>query len=331
MRRWWIAAVVLLVACAPSVSTPGGTPTPFVVAQPTDRSTVAPTAEAATAAPVTPTPPSPTPILPTPALPDSDDSAFYLGDLVLAQADSACQLPCWQGLRIGQSQPEQARQVFDDTFSFNGMLDLSLDTRDTEFMDVDGLDEYYPIGHLWMIDNVIGIATVFRVEDNMLAGIVFKWITSDNDRPIVRMTPQQIIEELGTPDHFLVRINGTERADIGNAIMMLIYKQGAVFSFEHFVPIEVVEDPDNPGYFKSRTVELCLGNQDNMGVVGKMYLGESFNSDLTDLSSLQRRFTTQIIDFRRLRPLSEVFGISADDVTALAHVQDNVCLHTEAD
>lgn len=299
--------------------------------------TVTPSPTVATAT-QTPSPtatriPSSTPILPTPVLPKSDETNIYLADLLFSQAYSNCQLPCWQGLIIGQSTPEQARRLFNDSFAFNGISDLSFNTRDTEFLGVEGLKGYYPLGYEWVTEgDIISIGTLFEVDKEVLAGIVFKWITGDYGRPAVRITPQQVIEEIGLPDHFLVATDGTARADIGNARIQLIYHQGIVVNFDHFIPIEVVFDPANPGYFQSRTEELCLDNQDEIEwVIGSILLTESFDPDLADLSSLQRRFTTNVINFRQLKPLSDVFDISPEGLTELVHTQDNVCLYKEAD
>jgi hypothetical protein len=151
---------------------------------------------------------TPTEILPTP---DFIDSPLVDGFLISPSLDSDCQLPCWHGLRVGESDREDVQRMFDETLGFNGMLDFFTEHRlpevtiSTFHLDLPGTQA---TGHEWAAPPMAGFFGLYMLVDEdtgILQGIQLVLTSSYDTYPYELLSAQQVLRELGTPSSIYAR------------------------------------------------------------------------------------------------------------------------------
>lgn len=175
-----LTILLILTACAAATESPPPTAVLSNTPPPTATSTDTPVPT------ITPSPtlsPTTTEILTTPdfeALPIAENFLFAPG------SDPDCQLPCWQGLRVGESDREDVQRMFREVFGFNGEMDYPLEAYPYEdnpylLLIMDYTPEDYPeliaTGHSWFWENgtIFDIYLWLHQETDLLAGIYFAY------------------------------------------------------------------------------------------------------------------------------------------------------------
>jgi hypothetical protein len=211
MKKWKtvlgvVACIFLLAGCANADST-------VVQATPTSSpaSTIAATSSVAAA-------------LPTQALPTPDflNASIAKGFLLAPSQAADCQLPCWQGFRIGVSKRQDVRRFFNELFGFSDSFDVFQQPLDEVKLETAGLNipGTYAAGYIW--PRPTGAFEFYMLLDEnsgTLQGIQLL------NTPIVgnykAHTPQDVIKSLGAPSSAYAKVIGD-----GISLMLLYGKLG---------------------------------------------------------------------------------------------------------
>ncbi|NDJ54241.1 MAG: hypothetical protein GYB68_14315 [Chloroflexi bacterium] len=262
---------------------------PDRVSSPTSTRETAPTEAPATqvdaTAPASPAPsPSQTPTtfpLDPPPARDFFDTAVA-DDFLFSPTDVAnCNLPCWQGLRVGASSTQAVQAVFSDQLGL-GPLDLIRDNpvrgrynyRDDvpEAIPPDG---YLITGQEWRFfgpDLDFAAYALLNLSTDRLASLSFVWRFGAYRVPTV----QRAVDELGPPDQILTfalsQLIPEDVSKLQSVPLVLVYDEGMLLSFN----LPQSERPD--GRF-----EVCLNE---LPLFGSVHLTEPI-SDLADLTTTQ--------------------------------------------
>lgn len=308
-------------------STPNTQEKVTVVASSEPTTTVAPTStpiailtETPSATPTaTPTVgPSPTSI-PTPAF----GSSRVGNDFLFGNQPEGCELPCWQGLVVGESDTHDVQQAFETAFGFSGMSDLPMEKA---FTDSQGKPDLLVLPQQWFFgDSGDTFFVGARVQkDSLMLQMIQFYGQGSQFEPYVN--PQWILRNLGTPSHLLVSLGITEAANWANLELLISYSRGiTVYYGLRVVPV-VGLDSSNP------SAELCLSNMTKYPLID-VFLTRPFEGD--DTNTLLSPLSYKGIDLDKVRvenyrPLEEVFGISLEEVTKLAQERDNACIYAPA-
>jgi hypothetical protein len=282
---------------------------------PTATSTITPTAT------ITPRPtrtsiPTETPVLPTPAYSD-----WTLPDDFLLGAQTAdCQLPCWQGLWMGESGPDEIQRMFETTFGFSSQHDF--------FPDQIVIEGEYFVSRRWIVDeqkeDLFGLSVSTNSDTYLLRGISFGW---SGTRFQQYLTPWQVIKELGPPTFIYAAVTQGERyMGVGRLDLLVIYREGMTFYFERTVP--VLQSQNASGEYELRA-ELCPTDAQwsltPHPTKDFAFLTEPFPEEPgSPLSTIQKH----ALSFRdRLNSL-EKFEVTIDEFVDVAEEQDR-CLYLE--
>lgn len=288
----------------------GGSEQPEIADTPTNGPTLTPS--------ITPTrtpKPTSTPILPTPVLPD-----WVLDDFLFGYAPPGCELPCWQGLRVDESTGDDVQNVFDTVFSFNGMKDFAMRYPDTG--DSLKTESSYARSHQWIFGE--GPLQQFTIrawldkETNVLKALNFRWdFTPENTQ--IEMSAQRMIQELGPPDHFLVRVGLTERADQGNLTMSMIYSFGLKYGADLHIPILAQGD--------NYVAEFCLDNSRKNWTGGSILIMEPFADDFDEWTPIQVELLGD--PYERMLPIEDVFGMTIEAISEKVLSGEQTCFYSK--
>jgi hypothetical protein len=252
----------------------------------------------------TPTPPP----LPTAMMEDF----LFAGNLT-----PDCWLPCWNGLRIGQSGRADVQEMFNTALGFTGRNlfeePLPYGYR-PHLRGQDIMAQYWTSG-----DPFWNFGTLYIVTEDtgVLQAISFEWLSYFPGRP----TPQRVLRELGAPSHMLVRLeSGLIYPNQGGFSLMMIYQAGMIFIFDGGIWIDTtITDAGTEG-----EIEFSLG--ENLDIfAGAVRIVGPIDDNLENLTPLQTFFLEGTND---LVPIQDVFGVSLEEITELAQ-QENPCLYTE--
>lgn len=189
---------------------------------------VVPASSATTLSPEPTTIPTLNPALPTPDFTQSEIADQYL----LAPSGSGCQLPCWQGLRIGVSTREDVLGVLNSLFDFGGYVDFfddnsvtKLDSVSRSLLDVPGVEGS---GYSWVTtETLFSLLAVVDAETGVLQGLQFRHVTGLYTERLPHRytirTPREIIEQLGSPAAIYTTGQGSWLMAV-----LLFYEQGIV-------------------------------------------------------------------------------------------------------
>jgi hypothetical protein len=239
---------------------------------------------------------------------------------VLSSASTypACQLPCWYGLRPGESPIKQVDTVFDEVFQFGGKIHLvdvlseglplsSADTPGTSYVSL-----------LWQMDETQEETGAFIIDAVFDEALILQGIEiwQNSEGAYATESAQQIIQALGRPEH--IRLDGSkvgyERA--GYLYIQLVYTRGV----ELF--IIYVQDPltiDPLSY-----APLCFTAPPEMSYT---YLVPAFSAiDPEAMTIVQREWIGHSFsEDSGLRPVDEVLEMTEDQFLDLI-LQQEPCI-----
>ncbi len=298
MKRLLILATLLiLTACTAATVEPV---TPTAVPSDTPLPTVSPT-PTRTPFPTWP-PPSPTP--------DFLDSPIANGFQFAPSTDPMCQLPCWQGLRVGESDKEDVLMMFDELLGIREGLRVSTD--------ITGFPDMEIIGYSWDLEdserNTIGslaLNTSIDQETGILKGIHIDTISFGQYKI---PTPQQIIKELGSPSVIYADSTGSL------VRLMLLYYEGIVSQSVTDASLEqqVIDDETKI------VVNYCL-NQ--IPATTLNHIVEPFDDIMeTGLDSVQNAAFGEYLRAAGFSPIEEVFGLTVEEFVEIALDDENPCI-----
>ncbi len=357
-----LAALLILTACtAPITATPSPSPTATLTtspptststAIPTPTTTPSPTVYASPTFPVFPT----ATITPTPTeygrLPPTPAHFLYLylsRDFLFGPSnDPTCQLPCWQGLRVGESNRQDIQGVLDTVFQFNGTVDHFKDNPLDELTilvltsDLPGTEA---VGYEWVDtskeDNNSSFVTYFIVDESsgILQGINFGYYPKGMFRTY---TPQEVIEKLGIPSYLassVFKMGAEGVSDVGLITnLRLIYKDGIAFDFSYWVLVQSRNTTDGE---KEVYAEYCLDGI-KLDIGGDVYIVAPFTDlfedelnpiqemwiyDLVDMSGAVPGWYYEIADSKGIiESRGELFGVSTEEFAETALQVEHPCL-----
>jgi hypothetical protein len=277
------------------------------------------TVSARTVVPAPTDTPSPTRFFPpTPTLSPALLEALFFGG-----KSEDCQLPCWEGLSIGESTPEDVQSVFDRIFGVNGYL---YDTSDW----ANNLPEYTEMAEFWRFepeDTSSSYVGKFYVlawvdsESQLLEGLQFNFsviFTPGSEEPQPDANFQRILRELKTPSTWLVELRPGGQGE-GFHIQFYSYiKYASGINFYHFgeLPATVSSTADG---IEQYTAELCLSDHFARSINISRPITES-GANPTPL----QEFLNQPVDMEVI-PIEDALGINLKAIYQRATEEDNPC------
>lgn len=264
---------------------------------------------------------SPSPF-PTPAPTPIFGSARVGNDFLFGNQPEGCELPCWQGLVVGESDAQDVQKMFETAFGFSGISNLPPGRAfdDADEPDLLLLPQQWSFG-----DSGDTFAVVAWVQKaSLVLEAVHFYGQGSRFEPYVN--PQRILRELETPSHILVSLGITELADWANLELLIIYNEGITVYYGVRVIRVIGWDGSNP------SAELCLGNIPKHPLTD-VFLTKPFEGD--DIGTLLSPLQYMGIDIDKIyteayQPFEEVFGMSLEEVTKLAQEKNNACIYAPA-
>lgn len=317
----------IMVGCSSPVDEPLPTKTSMIPTLTPTAIEPQPIMTAAATEPITEPPPTVTvTAFPTPAL-----SEALIGDDFLFEPSSVsgCQLPCWQGLRVGQSGRADIQRVFDEVFGFHGHRQF---IPDEPPVPTSLPFEFYAAGYIWNSHNSedeiesFVFNTFYERATFALRALEF---AASYERFNVHLLPYRIMEELGQPSHMLMGFVGGERADAVNFWMDIVYAEiGMVFHFSNiFLPGSIGLYPDHI----EAELDLCLDNESwstEYVDYRQVLILNPLPENLDEMSSLQ----SYLLPYETAEPIFSVpdfFKVSLEDITVMALQGSEDCLTGE--
>jgi hypothetical protein len=235
-----------------------------------------------------------------------------------ALADPTCQLPCWYGLRPGESPIKQVDTVFDEVFQFGGQIhltDLLEEGLPLSSMEAPGLSY---VSLLWQIDpnaEETGAFIIDAVFDQalMLRGIQM-W--QNPEGAYATESVQQMLQALGRPQHIGLDVSKVGYEQIGYLYIHILYTRGVslliIYAQEPlteepltYEPLCLNQAPEMS--YTSLVTAFNIAEPDQMNIIHRDWIG---------------RFLSQDSD---LRPVDEVLEMSEDQFIDLI-LQPQPCI-----
>ncbi len=322
MKRFLILITLLtslltLTACAAAAESP----TPTASPSPTATATVTPSPTATATSPT----PSNTPEAADISLTDTiPDAPIFNGYLFAPYDDPECQLPCWQGLVIGESGRDDVQEVF---ARLTGIEDYDF-FEDYEVEDQLDLGILEPIsldraaGYEWLRepgDGLHALSLIAIMDENQerLEGL---WIDTGGDS----LTPQYVLMNLGAPSNIYVSMNWYY--DDVRFPMIFVYSDKGLAIFFYPIVILPLEEKDGISY-----ATYCLND---VHIGSSSYIVEPFeNWDLTDVETLPIVFKNWIgyrISSEYVRTIESVTDLTIPEIVDLANSEENACIDIQA-
>jgi hypothetical protein len=232
-----------------------------------------------------------------------------------------CQLPCWQGLRVGISNRKDVQAMFDTVFGFDGQIDVFQENR--QLLDSYELYGTEAGGHLWWVPEIseepeganFGLYFLVDKQSGILQGIQIV-NAPFNTHAYETYTPQQVLQRLGEPSAAYIwpAIRGTIQ-------LLLIYEEQGIASYMITQPIdEVFWTQDYP--FSLAT--YCL---DEQVILANSYITEPIAGvSEEELSPIQYVWFGERITL--LRPI-EIVGLTKTDLYLLATQAATPCIEID--
>ncbi len=318
MKRLLIFATLLIfTACAAATVEPvAPTAAPTNTLQPSPTLSPDPTLTAV---------PSPSPTIPQPILspfptiplttptPDFMDTHIVNEYLFAPSVDPDCQLPCWQGLRIGESTKEDVVRMFDEVLDIREGLKLSTDESITRIPGTELIWYWWDIrdteGNL---DGWFTLKTILDDETDILQCIDI--VTAPYEMYEIQ-TPQQVIRELGRPSAIYV-----DNTSFYLMNLMLLYDEGIVSLSTTAISID--EQP-----IGEHTVEVvtnyCLNE---IPLSREVIIVESVN-DITaaSLTPILNAWVGEDL-LEALVPIEDALGLTEEAFVKIALDDENPCI-----
>lgn len=247
---------------------------------------------------------------PTPSLPD-----WMMEDFLFGSAPSACDLPCWQGLKINQSTGDDVQSVFDNALGFKGMRSFTEQRVSESYLHSEST---FGMTHRWKFEDGDDFTVYIWLENstNILKALDFSW----SSRALIGgVTPRSIIEHLDTPDHVLALISLREDAAQSVLELKFIYNEGLVY----FMALRVaILDKEGKAI-----AELCPSPTNVQPHGGGVLLIEPFEQGLDNLSPVQDEFMGSSI--RESASFEYLFGLNNEDLANYILNPGNTCLYSK--
>lgn len=270
-----------------------------------------------------------TPVLPTPALPpDIAEDFFFTGSY------PGCQLPCWQGLVVGESGRDDIQAFFDTVLGFHGTREFGPESAPELEYDLWPPD-IRASGYAWAVpvaETVQGFGVnVYYEHDTFILRAIE--VSSGYHLYNATLPPQRIVEELGMPGDFMMGLVGTERGDVVRLRILMAYSEGIIFDIgEVFTPITLSISENHAG----GAYELCLGgerwNQEYATGHWHIYIFEPWEGGPENLAPLQEDLITlgsaPTPSLTDLMPVQDFFNVSSEELAAILLQEDDACLST---
>jgi hypothetical protein len=233
----------------------------------------------------------------------ADDYFFAISE------DPDCRLPCWQGLRVGESEESDVLQRFDDVFGYLSFSPAPLGTG-LGFYSLPE-DGFRPVGYYWDFDDgYFDALAVVEDGSGTIRTLVFNNSARLGNGEVTFHTPQAILRALGEPAaihaEFLETAPTAPVAGLGR--VFIVYDQGIAFFL--VMSYDVMEYD---------TFQFCLGQQPTME---RIMIFEPYSGADDELDELQRA----ILRRTYYPTVEEIFGLSPADLTRIARTEDNACL-----
>ena len=312
--------VLLIAGCRPaSAPTLTSPPPPTVTPRPTFTQRATPTSTVTPTTNPSPTP-EPTPI-PTPGVPPTRvpleatrlNQDIFFGESAVAN----CELPCWNGLTVGQSGEDDIEAFF------KNVIGLDEPPRAVEISPSDILDlpdTYSRRTYEWMplYDSEdeeggdFGLTLYYYRSPATLAGIRINSMYGPFDRG---MTPQRVLRELGTPSDIHMSVSDPERSIDGFTSLYILYSEGYIFRYLTYITFNLVDGG----------VQFCLDdyhwNNDYDLYTVSAYIVEPF----TEIPPFIQAFYHGGFTFEESNTMSAIFGVSLEEVTDMVTENDWAC------
>jgi hypothetical protein len=226
--------------------------------------------------------------------------ALFEGFLFNHEPPDDCNLPCWQGLQVGQSTEEEVHQWFE------AVLGSSPPLKDRSDYASNILEMFYT----WQLrpepDGMVGQLGIRFWLDRGSRRLQRIWFLWDPLIPNVN-SPQQIIQELGPPTSWTLMVEGVRNARIES---FMVYDSGIAFA--HTFMAASIPVKNEAGESISAPIEFCLDRTDSWSTAvisgGKYTGGDPFYA------------------YRPQTSIDVVTGIAFDDIIARALQNEHVCL-----
>lgn len=248
---------------------------------------------------------------PMPSLDEATLSDLFFGD----SATSSCDLPCWQGIVVGESKIGAAFDAFETVFR----LDANQHPPENINLNMLGLDV---IAYSWANPEPYG-GDIFRIQawydtnTDIIYSLGFYWDATEV--PLDLPSPFHVLKERGLPSNIyaLAEVGGT----LGNYILFLVYDDGVTFYYiSDLLTVNLIETEHE--YVPEMTV--CLDDT----YVGYVKISLPNPDNQTIATSLQDWQYGEIEAFS-LRPLDEVFGVSIKDIAQMISEDVAPCFTSE--
>lgn len=245
-------------------------------------------------------------------------TSLMVDDFIFTQVVPGCELPCWNGIRIGESGSEDLDIMFEKVFGF---VPLNGDVFEPSPFIGLRATQYY-----WLFDPPNPIRDIFFllvVQDNdqVVRGIRLTWSYAPMNNIV---SVQRIIQELGEPNQVWVSSHILEGATSQALDLLIIYQSGIAFSIRRFVPI--VWDNN----LEKGTLELCLGGQkwgESEYIEGQAFITQPVPSERADMSSLQEELFGSDLDAFSPVPIETFFDITPEQLTDFVLRETEPCIY----
>jgi hypothetical protein len=303
-----LVSLLILTACTAATGSPTPTPSP------------------SPAPPVTFTPmptntPSPT-VTSTPA-DGIPDAPIFNGYLLTPYDDPECQLPCWQGLVIGESGRDDVQETFARLTQVDGydfFEDFEVEDH-TNLWIPDSISLDRAAGFEWYREpgvglHFLGLIAIMDENEKTLEGLA---INTGGDS----LTPQEVFVKLGAPSLILVFM---QQALHGVSFpMRFVYPdKGLVIFFTMTAPSLPLEEADGVSY-----ATYCLNDPHNgsgSNIVAPFDDLELTREEIETLPPVFRDWVGYGITGGHLRAIEAVTGLTMQDIVDRVMSEENACL-----
>ncbi len=317
MKRFLaLTTLLILTACtAATVEPVTSTIVPSDTPPPTASPTIPPTP---TGVPTSTSTPTLTPLPPTlePAIWDIEHD--YLDS---EPTFPGCELPCWQGLKLGESTQDNVQMTLtsltasaESIFSayYRGQSENTFLHLSYEFYFQDDLDLQTYDWESW--NDSFEVGAVVDRQDTLQA-LFFHLSNDDNELPYSYHTVQHILNRFGEPaGMYFFAIEAVQVGFIGR--LLIVYESGMSF----FLIFKMFEEYDENA--PEHNIELCL---DDVPTSEKILF---FNQHNEEMNSIGEAIITEYILSSKLVDVEEynVFGLTISEISILARTEEKVCL-----
>ncbi len=316
MKRVLILITLLILTACAAVDSPTPSPSPTATATLTPSATATPSATSTPTVTLTPSntpPPTDTPtITATPEFHNPNPG----GDIFFTPYDDEdCQLPCWQGLRIGESTIDDVQVMFDRVFGLTVSEESYKNSPDNP------VGEYEVEGtkiakHFWELPGYafFRIDVLLDRETNILQGLHFTQFWGDGTL-LYPYSPKQIIEIEGIPETFYIRHSVEDQS-----VIALAYEDGYVFHY--FLGATVFEET-----YEDKIVHKSSFCLNGPVLVADYFIVSPFENLKGDgLDSVHQSWFSWLSN---KEPSEDVIGLSAEEIGEIALQSDNLCFMIE--